>query len=137
MSVRPKIVIIGGGIGGLTTAVALARRGLAIEVYEQAPELNEVGAGVGPWANTLWALEPIGLADAVLQLGERVARQGVKRPDGTWLMCYPEEPCRSAGGAVSPQSTGPTSSACLPASSSRRPIHLGARCTGFHNPPRP
>ena len=43
----PKIAIIGGGIGGLTAAVALARKGLAAEVYEQAPVLEEVGAGVG------------------------------------------------------------------------------------------
>ena len=37
MSVRPKIAIIGGRIGGLTTAVALARKGLAAEGCEQAP----------------------------------------------------------------------------------------------------
>ena len=42
----PKIAIIGGGIGGLTAAVALARKGLAAEVYERAPVLEEVGAGV-------------------------------------------------------------------------------------------
>ena len=77
----------------------LACRGLAAEVYEQAPELKEVGAGVGQWANALWTLEPIGLADAVLQLGARVARQGVKRADGTWLMCYPEEALEKRWGA--------------------------------------
>jgi salicylate hydroxylase len=43
----PKVAVIGGGIGGLTAAVALARAGLAAEVYEQAPVLEEVGAG---WA---------------------------------------------------------------------------------------
>ena len=47
-SMGPKIAIIGGGIGGLTAAVALARRSLAAEVYEQAPALEEVGAGAGP-----------------------------------------------------------------------------------------
>jgi salicylate hydroxylase len=52
----PKIAIIGGGIGGLTAAVALARKGLAAEVYEQAPALEEVGAGVGPWPNAMTAL---------------------------------------------------------------------------------
>ena len=43
----PKIAVIGGGIGGLAAAVALARKGLAAEVYEQAPVLEEVGRG---WA---------------------------------------------------------------------------------------
>ena len=46
----PKIAIIGGRIGGLTAAVALARKGLAVEVYEQAPVLEEVGGGGGPVA---------------------------------------------------------------------------------------
>ena len=55
---RPKIAIIGDGIGGLTAAVALARKGLAAEVYEQAPVLKEVGAGVGLWPNALTALAP-------------------------------------------------------------------------------
>lgn len=36
----PKIAIVGGGIGGLTAAVALARSGLAAEIYEQAPALE-------------------------------------------------------------------------------------------------
>ena len=46
-SMGPKIAIVGGGIAGLTAAVALTRRGLVAEVYEQAPVLEEVGAG---WA---------------------------------------------------------------------------------------
>ena len=37
--------IVGAGIGGLTSAIALARRGIAVDVYEQAPALTEIGAG--------------------------------------------------------------------------------------------
>ncbi len=87
----PKIAIIGGGIGGLTAAIAFARRGVAAEVYEQAPVLAEVGAGVGLWPNAMRALEPIGLAGKVAQLAVTVAGQGLKRPDGTWLTCIPGE----------------------------------------------
>src|SRR5271169_4176042 len=87
----PKIAIIGGGIAGLTAAVALTRRGLAAEVYEQAPVLEEAGAGVGLWPNAMTALEPIGLSGKVARLAVTVARQGLKRPDGTWLTCIPGE----------------------------------------------
>lgn len=41
-----KAVIIGGGIGGLASALALARRGWQVEVLERAPEFTEVGAGL-------------------------------------------------------------------------------------------
>jgi 2-polyprenyl-6-methoxyphenol hydroxylase-like FAD-dependent oxidoreductase len=94
----PKIVIIGGGLGGLTTAVALARQGLAAEVYEQAPALEEVGSGVGLWPNAMAALEPIGLSGKVAQLAVPVGRQGIRRPDGSWLMYLPEGLRPSGGG---------------------------------------
>ena len=41
-----RIAVIGGGIGGLTAALALRQAGFEVEVYEQAPELTEVGGGI-------------------------------------------------------------------------------------------
>ena len=79
---RPVIVIIGGGISGLAAGIALARRGLEPQIYEQAPELKEVGAGVTLWANAFRALESIGLAGKVLQLAGDFTGGGVKRRDG-------------------------------------------------------
>ena len=103
----PKIAIVGGGIGGLTAAVALARRGLAAEVYEQAPVLEEAGAGVGLWPNAMTALEPIGLSGKVARLAVKVGRQGLRRSDGTWLMSFPGEPDDTAvGGRVRPGPPG-------------------------------
>ena len=55
-----KAIIIGGGIGGLASAVALARRGWQVEVLERAPEFTEVGAGLSIWANGLRALDALG-----------------------------------------------------------------------------
>ena len=43
---KPHIAIVGGGIGGLFAANALIAHGLSVSVYEQAPALGEVGAGV-------------------------------------------------------------------------------------------
>ncbi len=59
--------MVGGGIGGFTTALALALRGMEVQVLERAPEFTEIGAGLqfGPNANR--ALERLGVLDAVLK----------------------------------------------------------------------
>jgi 2-polyprenyl-6-methoxyphenol hydroxylase-like FAD-dependent oxidoreductase len=83
---RPAIVIVGGGISGLTAGIAFARNGLEAEIYEQAPALGEVGAGAGLWANAFRALESIGLAEEVLQIAGGYTGGGLRRSDGRWLV---------------------------------------------------
>lgn len=65
-------LIIGGGICGLTTAIALARKGIAVQVFEQASRLKEVGAGLTVWHNGMYALNEIGLDSAVIKCGQVV-----------------------------------------------------------------
>jgi 2-polyprenyl-6-methoxyphenol hydroxylase-like FAD-dependent oxidoreductase len=60
-----RIAIVGGGIGGLTTALALREFGFESEVYEQAPALLDVGAAIAIWPNAMRVLERIKLAGAV------------------------------------------------------------------------
>ena len=60
-----NVAIVGGGIGGLAAALALARRGIAVDVYEQAPELRELGAGVQISANGTRVLHALGLKKAL------------------------------------------------------------------------
>ena len=67
-----KGIIIGAGIGGLTTAIALAQKGFDITVYEQAPQLNEVGAGVWLAPNGLKVLERLGIVDEFLKIGHEL-----------------------------------------------------------------
>jgi 2-polyprenyl-6-methoxyphenol hydroxylase-like FAD-dependent oxidoreductase len=55
--------VIGGGIGGLATAIALSKAGLQVDIYEQAPELAEIGAGLSLWANATRALTELGLGE--------------------------------------------------------------------------
>ncbi len=62
-----RIAIVGAGLGGLTAALALIRRGLDVAVYEQAPELSEVGAGLQLSANGTCVLFDLGLEQAVMQ----------------------------------------------------------------------
>ena len=60
-----EVAVIGAGIGGLTAALALARRGCTVAVYEQARELGEIGAGLHVSPNGLKVLHALGLEDAL------------------------------------------------------------------------
>ena len=63
-----RITIVGGGIGGLTAALALQHFGFRVRVFEQAHELREIGAGVTITPNAMHALNFLGV-------GERVAKE--------------------------------------------------------------
>ncbi|MFJ4830766.1 FAD-dependent monooxygenase [Streptomyces sp. NPDC088747] len=67
-----RVAVIGGGIGGLATANALLRRGMDVHVYEQAPALGEIGAGVLITPNSLRLLDRFGVGEAVARVGARV-----------------------------------------------------------------
>ncbi len=60
-----SVAIVGGGIGGLAAALGLVRRGIDVDVYEQAPELRELGAGVQISANGTRVLHALGLKEAL------------------------------------------------------------------------
>src|SRR5215210_3686854 len=67
-----RIVIIGGGIGGLAAALALRREGFEPAVYERAPALLEVGAAIAVWPNAFRVLERLGLGEALLARAGRI-----------------------------------------------------------------
>src|SRR5438045_3430926 len=64
----PKIAVIGGGIGGLTATLALLRRGIDVDVYEQSTALKEVGAGIHISANGTRVLDALGLEAALARV---------------------------------------------------------------------
>ena len=68
MSPQKHILIAGAGIGGLTAALALLKSGLDVDVYEQAPQLGEVGAGFQISANGNRVLYALGLEQEVKQI---------------------------------------------------------------------
>ena len=78
------VLIIGGGIGGLTTAVALQQRGIEAHVFEAAPELQAAGAGIWLPPNAMQVMDRLGLAKHMQQAGHPIEtlylcdyRQGV------------------------------------------------------------
>lgn len=83
---RPSVAIVGGGIGGLFAANALIAHGLKVRVFEQAPALGEIGAGVFITPNSVRQLERVGLGPAVEKWGARVgAGSRYFRDDGSTI----------------------------------------------------
>jgi 2-polyprenyl-6-methoxyphenol hydroxylase-like FAD-dependent oxidoreductase len=81
VSSRP-ILIAGGGIGGLTAGIALRRAGFDVRVFERAPQIQEVGAGLTIQSNAVLALRRLGLDQALVESGRRLGSGSVRRPDG-------------------------------------------------------
>ena len=75
MSETLQIAVVGGGIGGLTAALALRARGLSVTVFEQASELREIGAGVSIFPNATRLLQRIGLGNEIEKIGSPIAGQ--------------------------------------------------------------
>ena len=88
---RLRAAVVGGGIGGLSAARSLRRRGIDVIVFEQAEALGEIGAGLTIFPNSLRQLERVGL-------GEALAAVGAKIGEGS-------EYCRADGTVVGPIAT--------------------------------
>jgi hypothetical protein len=66
---RMKIMIIGAGIAGLTTALALKKHGIEARIFEAAPQIRPIGAGLGLGSNALDAFDWLNLSEKVSQAG--------------------------------------------------------------------
>lgn len=78
--------VIGGGIGGLATALALANAGWTVTVFEKAPVLTEVGAGITLWPNALAALDHLGIGDDIRSRAAPGWVGGIRNRQGRWLL---------------------------------------------------
>jgi 2-polyprenyl-6-methoxyphenol hydroxylase-like FAD-dependent oxidoreductase len=84
--VRPRIAIVGGGIGGLATAIALARAGVGVEVLEQAGEIAPLGASLQLGPNALRLLGELGLFPALREVGVLCCAVELRRWDDNRLL---------------------------------------------------
>ncbi len=80
-----KALVVGGGIAGLASAIALRGRGWDVEVLEQAPAFTEVGAGLSLWPNALNALDALGVGTTVRERSVLDGETGIRDERGRWL----------------------------------------------------
>ncbi|MDG4824033.1 FAD-dependent monooxygenase [Asanoa sp. WMMD1127] len=78
-------IVVGAGIGGLSAAIGLRRRGWEVTVLERAPRIAPVGAGLTLLANGMRGLDALGVGDAVRAQGQVEASGGLRTSDGRWL----------------------------------------------------
>lgn len=80
-----KVIILGGGIGGLCASIALRRAGVHAVLYEQARQFSEVGAGIQVWVTGMQTLRMLGVADAVREAGAELHQHQFLNAAGTPL----------------------------------------------------
>ncbi|HZN19288.1 MAG TPA: NAD(P)/FAD-dependent oxidoreductase [Micromonosporaceae bacterium] len=93
-------VVVGAGVGGLAAAGALARTGWRVTLLEQAERLRADRAGLLLWPNGAGALRELGLGGGLDGVTTPVLPDGIRRPDGQWLVRPDPERARAAPGVV-------------------------------------
>ena len=124
------VAIVGGGIGGLFAANALLAQGLRVAVYEQAPEIGEIGAGVFLTPNSVRHLQRIGLGPAVEKWGALVgADSRYCRHDGAPIA--PVQVTDSSGWNATFGMHRADLVEMLAGALPKGSVHTGHRCSGF------
>src|SRR5258707_2180469 len=130
---RLKVVVVGGGIGGLFAANALIAGGFDVAVYEQTPALGEIGAGVFLTPNSVRQLQRVGLRPVVEKAGARVgAGSHYFRHDGAPIA--PVQVTDSAGWNATFGMHRADLVEILAATLPRGVVRTGHRGTGFEQP---
>ena len=128
-----NILIIGGGIAGLATAIALRRQGIDAQVYERAAALREVGAGLSLWRNALVALDALGVGDACRALSAPYAGAALRRWDGRVVVSPAESELKRLVGEVGLVLHRATLQQILAEALGAEHLHLGRACLSIQD----
>jgi 2-polyprenyl-6-methoxyphenol hydroxylase-like FAD-dependent oxidoreductase len=126
-----KAIIIGGGIGGITAAIALKRTGLDVAVYERAEELREVGSGLPLWTNALRALHVLDMTDDLEKSGVQVRSVRVTTWNGDILTDTSNDKRLKKLGTITIVVHRAELLALLLKTLGEENVHLGMNCVGF------
>jgi 2-polyprenyl-6-methoxyphenol hydroxylase-like FAD-dependent oxidoreductase len=126
-----KVLVIGGGIGGLAAAVALRRKGFVADVYEAAPELRPVGKGIWVPTNAMQVLDRLGLGDAIAAAGWPLVRIELRTTARGPLMDLDLRPFEAKYGRTTISIHRAELVRVLAAALPGDALHLGKRCVGF------
>src|SRR6266853_1022154 len=128
-----KIAVIGGGLGGLTAALSLRRAGFDVDVYEQAPELTQIGGGINMGPNAARVLRRLGLGPGLDREGVRPIGTHQRRwQDGRTLQRAALNPqCEALYGAPHVTIHRADLLAVIAAGFPSERVHLGHRLAGF------
>lgn len=83
-----QVIVVGAGIAGLTTGIALARAGHDVEVLERTPTVRGEGGGIHLWHNAMRAYAALGCAEAIRRVGARMATQEFRSSSGRLLASW-------------------------------------------------
>jgi 2-polyprenyl-6-methoxyphenol hydroxylase-like FAD-dependent oxidoreductase len=86
---RAKVLVIGGGIGGLTAAIALCERGFSVDLIERDPEMTVYGVGIIQQGNVVRAVAALGILDDYIDAGYGFDYVTAFAPDGTQVAKIP------------------------------------------------
>lgn len=128
---RKKAIIIGGGIGGISAAIALKRGDFDVTVFERAPTIQEVGSAIPLWTNALNALRKLGVTDAIQMLGEEVNTAKISTWKGDILVDTTHVKSLRRLGTVSMVVHRAELLDTLLAALGEEHVQLGATCVGF------